>query len=341
MTRRGWTLLVAAGLAAGLLLGGLAMPVPYVALSPGPVTDTLGEMDGKPLIVVVGHRTYPSSGRLDLTTVEETSGLDMGSALRSWLSSEDAVIPEEAIKPPGQTDEQLKQETTQQMLDSQTAATDAALHQLGVKPISTQVVVVALTANSPSAGKLAAGDQLVSVNGTAVTSNGQLRSLIGGTRPGSAVQVAYRRAGKQATTEIVTAEVDGRSVIGVLSQEKNTYPFTVRIQLNSVGGPSAGLMFALGIVDKLTPGDLTGGKTIAGTGTITPTGVVGPIGGITQKLLGARQKGATVFLVPAGNCNEARQATPAGLTLVKTATLSDAVDELTRLRGGATNLPGC
>ncbi len=341
MTRRGWTLLVAAVLAVALLLGGLALPVPYVALSPGPVSNTLGEMDGKPLIVVVGHRTYPTTGRLDLTTVEETSGLDMGSALRSWLSSQDAVIPEEAIKPPGESDEQLQQQNTQDMLDSQTAATDAAMHQLGVKPTSTQVVVFALTPNSPSAGKLAPGDQIVSVNGTAVTSNDQLRTLIGGTRPGSAVQVGYRRAGKPATAQIVTAEVGGRSVIGVLNQEKKTYPFTVRIQLNSVGGPSAGLMFALGIVDKLTPDNLTGGKAIAGTGTITSTGAVGPIGGIAQKLLGARQSGATVFLVPPGNCNEAKQATPAGLTLVKTATLSDAVDELTRLRGGATDLPGC
>ena len=341
MTRRGWTLLVAAALAVALLLGGLALPVPYVALSPGPVTNTLGDMDGKPLIVIVGHRTYPTSGRLDLTTVQETSGLDMGSALRSWLSSEDAVIPEEAIKPPGETDEQLQQETAQEMLDSQTAATDAAMHQLGVKPTSTQVVVVKLTPNSPSAGKLAPDDQIVSVNGTAVTSTEQLRSLIGGTRPASTVQVAYRRAGKQGTAQIVTTAVGGRSVIGVLSQERNIYPFTVRIQLNSVGGPSAGLMFALGIVDKLTPGDLTGGKAVAGTGTITPTGDVGPIGGIAQKLVGARQSGATVFLVPPGNCTEAKQATPAGLTLVKTATLSDAVDELTRLRGGATNLPSC
>ena len=332
---------MAAALAIGLLLGGLALPVPYVALSPGPVTNTLGDMNGKPLIVVVGHPTFPSSGSLNLTTVQETTGLDMGSALRSWLSSQDAVIPEEAIKPPGESDEQLKQETTQQMLDSQTDATDAAMQELGVKPTSTQVLVVDLTPNSPSAGKLAPGDQIVAVDGAAVTSSAQLRTLIGATRPGSTVRVTYRRAGTQRTAEIVTADVGGRSVIGVLSQEKNTYPFTVRIQLDSVGGPSAGLMFALGIVDKLTPGDLTDGKNIAGTGTITSTGEVGPIGGIAQKMLGARQTGATLFLVPPGNCGEAKQATPAGLRLIKAGTLHEAVDELTRLDGGATNLPSC
>ena len=341
MTRRGRMLLVAAGLAVALLLGGLVMPVPYVALSPGPVSNTLGDSNGVPLIVVVGHPTYPSTGRLDLTTVEETSGLDMGSALRGWLSSEDAVIPEEAIKPPGKTDEQLKQETTQQMLDSQADATDAAMRQLGVTPTSTQVLVFELTPNSPSAGKLAPGDRIVSVNGRPVTSGAQLRDLIGATRPGSTVRVAYSRGGKERTAQIVTAEIGGRSVIGVLSQEKKTYPFTVRIQLNSVGGPSAGLMFALGIVDKLTPDDLTGGKVIAGTGTITAVGEVGPIGGIAQKMLGARQSGATVFLVPPDNCAEAKQATPSGLTLVKAATLDEAVKELTGLRGGATNLPGC
>ena len=188
------------------------------------------------------------------------------------------------------------------MLDSQTAATDAAMHQLGVKPTSTQVLVVELTPELTVGRQAGAGrpDRLGERHGRDLER--AAARLIGATRPGSTVQVAYRRAGKQATAQIVTAEVGGRSVIGVLSQEKNTYPFTVRIQLNSVGGPSAGLMFALGIVDKLTPDDLTGGKAIAGTGTITATGEVGPIGGIAQKLLGARQTGATVFLVPAGNC---------------------------------------
>jgi len=123
---------------------------------------------------------------------------------------------------------------------------------------------------------------------------------------------------------------------------KQVYPFTVKIGLKDVGGPSAGLMFALGIVDLLTPGDLTAGASVAGTGTIDPAGAVGPIGGIQQKLRGARDSGATVFLVPAANCDEARGAPPKGLRLVKVDTLSGALDDLADLKAGRTSaVPAC
>ncbi|MGH3670280.1 MAG: S16 family serine protease, partial [Pseudonocardiaceae bacterium] len=111
-------------------------------------------------------------------------------------------------------------------------------------------------------------------------------------------------------------------------------PFTTTITLADVGGPSAGLMFALAIVDKLTPGALAGNIFVAGTGTIVPAGQVGSIGGIPLKMISAREAGATVFLVPAGNCAEAVQHVPAGLRLVRVNTLTDAVHALDQLRGG-------
>jgi PDZ domain-containing protein len=120
-----------------------------------------------------------------------------------------------------------------------------------------------------------------------------------------------------------------------------TSPVKVTIQLNDVGGPSAGLMFSLGIVDKLTPQQETGGKNIAGTGTIDSNGVVGPIGGIEQKMLGARNEGATAFLVPADNCAEAKPAAPKGLRLVKVTSLSQALDALHALTTGQVDVPSC
>jgi len=125
-------------------------------------------------------------------------------------------------------------------------------------------------------------------------------------------------------------------------RDEADYPFSVEISLKDVGGPSAGLMFALGIVDKLTPGSLTGGKFIAGTGTIDDSGHVGAIGGIAQKMVGARRKGATVFLSPAGNCAQARDTVPDGLRLVRVKTLSDAVEALEDLKAGRVDeVPTC
>jgi PDZ domain-containing protein len=143
-----------------------------------------------------------------------------------------------------------------------------------------------------------------------------------------------------ATIRTKAAE-DGRAIVGITTRDDADYPFTVEISLQDVGGPSAGLMFALGIVEKLTPGSLTDGAHVAGTGTIDDAGHVGAIGGITQKLIGARRAGATVFLVPPGNCAEALRNRPDGLRLVKARTLSSTVAALDRLREGRSGVPGC
>lgn len=344
MTRRTRTLLVACGLAVVLLGVGMLLPVPYVTLLPGPVTDTLGSVGGKPLIQVEGRRTYPTSGRLELTTVEEHPQLSLAGALRDWLSADRAVVPRELLQPPGKSQQQVEQENTQAMLDSQDAATAAALTYLGVKPTGSYLAVFQIAPGAPSEGRLAVGDRLVAVDGTPVTGQAQLRQLVRRVRVGQPVRVTYRRgSGPDAEVSIITAAGPdgGQPIIGITTTEKRTYPFTVRIGLKDVGGPSAGLMFAVGIVDLLTPDDLAGGRTIAGTGSIDADGTVGPIGGIQQKLLGARRSGAEVFLVPAGNCAEARRGTPSGLRLVKVDKLGDAVGDLEALKAGRATPPGC
>lgn len=346
MARRTQTLVVTSVLALVLLVVGLWLPVPFVTLAPGPVTDTLGSVDGTRLISIEGRRTYPTSGRLELTTVEETPKLNLLSALGDWLDSDRAVVPTELIRPRGSTQEQVQQENAQAMLDSQDQATAAALGRLGIEPTGHAIAVYTVPAGSPATGRLTAGDVITQVNGVAVTSQNQLRAEVGKVRPGTPVTVGYKRDGRPATVTITTrpaTDDPARAMIGITTTDKRTYPFTVKIRLSDVGGPSAGLMFAMGIVDLLTPGELTGGKTIAGTGTITADGQVGPIGGIQQKVLGARASGATVFLVPAANCADARGVDSANAPrLVRVDTLDGALKAVDALRTNpAAAVPSC
>ena len=343
MSRRTLTLLLSSALLVVLALFAGTQAVPYVALAPGPTFNTLGATNGTEVIKISGRPTFPDTGHLNLTTISVVTRLTFVQAVRGWFEHDLAVVPRDVIYPPDKTDEQVRAEDKVAMTESQDSATTAAFRQLGI-PGTTTVVVGKVEATAPANGKLKTGDVLTGVDGTAVSDGAQLRALIGTRKPGQDVRIAFRRAGKDATTTITTAAAkqdDGtvRPVIGVLTSEQTSYPVKVEISLKDVGGPSAGLMFSLGIIDKLTPGSLTDGRFIAGTGTIDPAGNVGPIGGIQQKLIGARSKGATTFLVPQANCAAAVDNPPAGLTLIKVTTLKDALGQLTALRAGKTTTP--
>ncbi len=347
MSRRVLVLAVAGFLTVLLAATAALLPVPYVALQPGPTTNTLGKVGDTELIRIEGRRTYPDRGHLDLVTVSVLGGprqrLDLVTALKGWLDDSVAVVPETTVYPDGESAEEAEQQSAAEMSDSQENATTAALRELGI-PVVSKVIVDALSPGSPSKGKLEKGDQLVSVNGKQVQGGASLRDAVTGLEPGDEVRLVVLRDGKQvrSTVTTVAAPDNGRAIIGVTTRDRAEYPFSVQISLKDVGGPSAGLMFALGIVDKLTPGSLTGGAFIAGTGTIDDAGHVGAIGGIQQKMIGARRKGATVFLSPASNCAQARKSVPDGLRLVKVRRLSEAVDALEDLRAGRTGqLPTC
>jgi PDZ domain-containing protein len=347
VTRRTATLLVTALLVAVLLAVGLSLPVPYVADEPGPVSDTLAAVGGKPLISVTGAPTYPTSGKLDLTTVSQDSSLTLWQALVGYVSTRRAVVPKEITRTAGQSDAELQREYQREMAESQKSAISAALHELA---IPATVSVSGLTDDAAAQGKLLPGDVLLAVDGVPTRDAIELRARVGATPAGREVAIRYQR-GTAAPAEVRitprTAKQDdgtSRAVIGALLDEKR--PVDVQLQMVSidgqaVGGPSAGMMFALGIYDVLTPGPLTGGQTIAGTGTISPDGEVGPIGGIQQKLVGARQSGAGVFLTPAANCVEAVRAIPSGLRLIKVGTLDEAVHALQGVAAGRSDQPGC
>ena len=326
-----------------LLVGGSQLPVPYAELGPGPTLDTLGvDQSGQQIIQVTGREADTTDGHLNLTTVSVRDRLDLLGALRGWLDPKRAVVPREEIFPPGQTQQETDEKNTRDFVTSQSSAELAALAHLGL----TKVVISAVEGDSPSNGKLAAKDVLTSVQGKKVGDIRQLGEVMGAVKPGSTVTVGYERAGRAGTAQVTTAEGTDesgrtRAVLGVGVTLESTAPFTVKVALDDrIGGPSAGLMFALGILEKVGPEDLTGGRFVAGTGQIDASGTVGPIGGIPLKLIAAKDKGASVFLVPAGNCAEAVRNPPSGLQLVKVETLTGAVKALEDLDAGRP-VPAC
>ena len=344
MSRRSLTLLIASVGAAAAIAVSVFVPVPYVILGPGPTLNTLGnDSSGHPLIAITGHPSYPTNGHLNMVTVSyrgcQGNRFNIFSALVAWLNPHEAVVPESEICPAGQTQQQTQEQDTQEMTSSQQTATAAALTELHIH-YSTQVVVVQTEPGFPATGVLKAGDVIAAVDGKPVTGQSSLTGLIYAHPAGSTLTVTIARSGQTMQVQVGTRESGGHPVMGVVVQEEYKFPFDVKISVGDIGGPSAGMMFALGIIDKLTSLDLTGGKFIAGTGEIKASGKVDPIGGIQQKMIGARNAGATVFLTPASNCADTKGAVPAGLRLVKVSTLNQAVTFLEALRSGHP-VPAC
>jgi Lon-like protease len=343
MSRRTITLLVAGiGVVAAALAAAL-LPVPYVILSPGPTLNTLGRTSSGPLIRISGHPTYPTSGHLNLVTVSflggPGDGFNVFTALRAWLTPHEAVVPEQELFPSGQSEQQVERQDTLQMVNSQQTAEAAALCALNIH-FTTLDTVTQTEKGLPAAGVLKPGDQIIAVNGTPVGCSHDTGTLIRQHPPGSQVTLTVLRKGQPRHVTLKTANVQGHSVIGVFLTENYKFPFPIKIKVGDIGGPSAGMMFALGIVDKLTPGSLTGGKFVAGTGEISANGAVSPIGGIQQKMAGARAAGATWFLTPAANCPDTSGAVPAGMHLAKVATLHQALTDLAAIKAGR-SVPGC
>jgi len=318
------------------------LPTGYVIQQPGPVYNTLGTVtasDGTdvPLISVEGAETFETSGALDLTTVQVVGNRERtpswAELLGAWFTPSKAVIPIEAVFPDGQSSEERNQESAQMMVDSQKEATAAALTELGYD-VGSKVRVYAIPESSPATGVLEPDDVIVSAEGQPVAVVDELRAVIQ-ERDGEPVALTIERDGASQDVSVtpVRSADDTSWQIGVSIIHDYDFPVDVTIQLDNVGGPSAGQMFALGIIDTLTPGELNGGRQIAGTGTIGADGVIGPIGGIRQKLFGARDAGAEYFLAPQSNCDEVTGHVPDGLQVFSVSTLADSLTVLDAIRG--------
>jgi PDZ domain-containing protein len=346
------TLLAAAAIVLVLVVA--LLPSPYAVEQPGPVFDTLGSSgtgkDRAPLIAIPGRTTYPTSGRLDLLTVSVLGSVTGGPSwldlAEAWLDPRKAVIPLEAVFPQGESQQQAARESADEMTGSQKSAVAAALTQLGYD-VKGRVTIGTVQPGSAAVGALRTGDVVTSYDGRTIGDSCALQDavLAHGT---SSASVVVTRAGASRTLRVVPKRVaDGsggtRPLLGVSTSTRITPPFPVQLRIEDVGGPSAGMMFALGIVDKLTPGAITGGRHVAGTGTICGDGEVGAIGGIVQKMAAARAAGATLFLAPRSNCDEVVGHIPSGLDVVPVTTLSSAIETLEHVRdqGSAAGLPTC
>ncbi len=319
MTQRMIAACVSVPLLLGLIATAVFVPVPFASYHPGPTFDVLGEDDGKEIIQVSGAQTYRDDGEIRMTTVSVSQqGVEKNivEMLTDWIDPDSAVYPYDVVHPPGTTREQDEVEGQVQMVSSQDNAIAAALRQLDYE-VTPALEVLSIGTGTPADGELAVRDIFVSVDGVELTADeeGQkaLLDAIQGAQDGQKLSFVVLRDGEETTVAVPTEEVtadDGsaRRQIGIQLGVGFIFPFTVSVNISdNIGGPSAGLMFALAIYDTLTPGSLTGSAHIAGTGELDPQGNVGPIGGIQQKIAGAREAGADLFLVPAGQlCGRAR-----------------------------------
>lgn len=354
MTRGVLAGLWALALAMVVLLVLTFLPTSYVVQRPGPVYNTLGTAstaDGEevPLISVDGAETHETSGALDLLTVQVVGNRERTPSwfelALAWFDQTRAVLPIDSVFPAGQTSEERTEESAALMVDSQQEATAAALIELGYD-VGRTLLVHAIAPDSAAEGVLEVGDVIVSADGEPVADAAALRALVE-SGDGATMTLEIERDGAQRTVRLTPRETAGAEGavwrIGVTLTNEYEFPFDVTIQIDNVGGPSAGMMFALGIIDVLTPGELTGGESFAGTGTISAEGTVGPIGGIRQKMWGALDAGADWFLAPQSNCGEVVGHVPDGLRVFSVATLDDALDVLEAVRedGDLDALPTC
>lgn len=331
MTQRTWAGLLAVPLLIALWAVALLTPLPYVTYEPGVTVDVLGAPDGQEIIQVHGRKTYRDNGELRLTTVYVTrpeSDVNLIQLMEGWISADDAVYPKRVVYPPGETDEASRKEGALEMVNSQDSAVAVALTEIGIH-YDEATKVFAVDPKAPAGGVLKVGDLLRSINGTPVTTPSDVEKAVVAAGPGKPMELRIERAGQPRTLTLTPEEKDGQARVGIEMLSSYRFPFQVTVGIDDqIGGPSAGLMFSLGIYDTLTPGSLTDGNVIAGTGTIAPSGKVGPIGGIQQKIAAAREAGAELFLVPSANCREALGASNGDMRLVRASTMHDAVTAL-------------
>jgi Lon-like protease len=314
--------------AAIIILAVLNLNIPYYALRPGPLHDVL------PLIGIKGAQTYPAKGRLLLTTVE-LQPVTTAYAIRAWIDPAEALVEREAFVPPGETDEDVRVRTTEQMAESQVFAAAAALRRAGydVKRSPSGVRVAQVIEGSAAARLLRPGDLIVAIDGSNPKNGEELQKRVRRHRVGDTLTIRIRRGATEQDIKLKTIpHPDDKKfpAIGVTIETLSDIklPIDIRIDAAGIGGPSAGLMYALGIIERLGRSDLARGRSIAGTGTIDFDGVVGAVGGIEQKVVAARRTGATVFLAPQ---DEQRAACPlrGKMLVVGVERLDDAVLALT------------
>ena len=295
--------------------------LPYLAYGPGPVSDAADA------VVAESVEVYPPDGELLMLTVV-SQGVNVFEAIIAGFDPTIDLVPKQAVRRPGETKEEYRNRTLQQMDDSNFRSIAVALDYLEIDLIASEVVVNEFVEGVPAASVLVLGDSIVEVDGVSIASVEDIRPLLVGLGVGDSITIAVEREGEIVEVEVTLAErVDepGVAMIGMILGELRRTAFPAETPGGCVGGPSAGMMHTLAIIDTLTEGELTKGHVIAGTGTIQIDGTVGNIGGIRQKVPAAEAAGATHILVPAGNYDKALTAAFDVIEIVPIANISEAI----------------
>ncbi len=345
MSQRTLAGILALPLVVALWVVAVVAPLPYVVYSPGITLDVLGESPDGEIVQIADEETYRTDGQLMLTAVYVTrpaSKVNIFEVMGAWFDRDKAVVPYDAVYTPDQTREDVNIQGAVAMASSQDVATAVALEALG-RDVRPAIEIYQVRDGFPAQGKLEVGDVLVRVAGTAITTPEDVVTAVRAVPDGDPVVFDVRRDGEELSVEVSPRDVDGTPMIGITPGAGYDFPFEVDLNVDpNIGGSSAGLVFALAIYDTLTPGSLTGGKAVAGTGTMAADGTVGPIGGIAQKIASSRDDDAEIFLVPAANCSEALGARNADMRLVKATTFDDALASIkTWVDDPDAELPSC
>lgn len=332
MSQRTLAAILAVPLLLGLLTVVTTQPLPYVTYRPGPTVDILAAPDGEEYVEVTGAETYRDDGELRLTTIyvdQPQERVSLEQLMRAWIDPKQAVYPYDSVYGPDETDESNDAESAVQMVSSQDAAVATALTELGYD-VEPETEVLFVEEDLPADGVLRVGDTLLEVGGQDIDSAQDVVEAVDAAPKGQPIEFRLRRQGQELTRAVRPREIDGDWRVGITPGPGFTFPFDVTVDVGGdIGGPSAGLMFSLAIYDTLTPGSLTGGEVVAGSGTIDAEGRVGPIGGVQQKIAGARDAGAKLFLVAAPNCSSATGFDTGDLRLVRVETMHDAIESIT------------
>ncbi len=310
------------------------LPVPFVRLSPGPLFNTLGQINEKELIKISGTATYPTTGELNMTTVSETGGpygqLVLFDAVVAWFHPTQTVIPTSQQYPNLVDSEQIRAESRRMFTSSQANAIAAALNYLEIQAEQT-VRVDSVVVGAPADGLVDPGDLVLAVNQKPVETSEQVVEFVQEEAPGAKIILTLKR-GEEIFEVSITSEESkvkpGSASIGVAIGPAIDPPFDIEFELDDVGGPSAGMMFTLGIIDELTENEITFGKKIAGTGTINVSGEVGPVGGVFQKIAASEKAAVDLFLIPAVNCPLYSQAEYKNMPIVAVENIAQAVQAI-------------
>ena len=295
--------------------------LPYLAYSAGPVSDAADTIKAEEVAI------YPPEGELLMLTVV-SQDVNIFEALLAGVDPTVDLVRKQAVRREGETDEEYRNRVLQQMDDSNFRSIAVALEYLGYEMVPIEVVVNDIIPGVPAESVLELGDTIRAVNGTSISTLDDVRHTLEGLEVGDTVTVTVERAGILTDLDVELAEREeepGGPMIGIVLGELTEAPFPIEIQAGDVGGPSAGMMHTIAIIDTLTEGELTQGRIIAGTGTIAPDGSVGSIGGIRQKVVAAEAAGADIILVPLGNYESALTAERRDIEIVPVATLGEAL----------------